>query len=66
MGVLKRVNHSECASPSFAMPKKDKTVRFVNDFRELNKRVKKTPFPIPKIQEMLLKLQGLPMQCPQI
>lgn len=58
MGVLKRVNHSECASPSFTMPKKDRTVRFINDFGELNKRVKRTPYPIPNIQDMLLKLQG--------
>ena len=57
-GVLKRIGHSECASPSFAMLKKDKTVRFTNDFRELNERVKRTPHPIPKIQDMLLKLQG--------
>ena len=58
IGVLKRVNHSEYASPSFIISKKDKTVRFINDFRELNKRVKRTPFPMPKIQEMLLKLEG--------
>jgi len=40
------------------MPKKDRTVRFISDFRELNKRIKRKPFPIPKIQEMLLKLEG--------
>ena len=34
MGVLKRVNRSEHASPSFAIPKKDGTVRFINDFRD--------------------------------
>ena len=38
--------------------KKDKTVRFMCDFGELNKRVKRTPCPIPKIQDALLKLQG--------
>lgn len=56
IGVLKKVNRSEYASPSFIIPKKDDTVRFINDFRELNKRVKRTPYPIPKIQDMLLKL----------
>ena len=35
-----------------------KTVRFINNFRELNKRIKRTPFPIPKISDMLLKLEG--------
>ena len=61
MGVLKRVNCTQWASPSFAIPKKDETVRFVNDFRELNKRVQRTPHPIPKTQDMLLKLEGF--QC---
>ena len=58
VGVLKKVNRSEWAAPSFIIPKKDKTVRFINDFRELNKRIKRKPFPLPKIQELLLKLEG--------
>jgi transposase InsO family protein len=58
IGVLKKVNRSEWAAPSFIIPKKDMTVRFISDFRELNKRIKRTPFPIPKIQELLLKLEG--------
>ena len=57
-GVLKKVNHSEWAAPTFIIPKKDGTVRFISDFRELNKRIKRKPFPIPKIQDMLLKLEG--------
>ena len=28
------------------------------DFRELNKRIKRKPFLIPKIQDLLLKLEG--------
>ena len=39
VGVLKRINHSEWAAPTFIIPKKDKTVRFISDFRELNKRI---------------------------
>ena len=58
IGVLKKVNRSEWAAPSFIIPKKDKTVRFINDFRELNKRIKRMPYPMPKIQDMLLKLEG--------
>ena len=57
-GVLKKINRSEWAAPTFIIPKKDGTVRFISDFRELNKRIKRKPFPIPKIQEMLLKLEG--------
>ena len=48
-GVLKKVNRSEWAAPTFIVPKKDGTVRFISDFRELNKRIKRKPYPIPKI-----------------
>lgn len=58
IGVLKCVNRSEWGSPTFIIPKKDGTVRFITDFRELNKRIKRKPFPLPKIQDLLLKLEG--------
>ena len=58
VGVLKKVNRSEWAAPTFLIPKKDVTVRFISDFRELNKRIKRKPYPIPKIQDLLLKLEG--------
>ena len=58
IGVLKKVNRSEWAAPTFIIPKKNKTVRFISDFRELNKRIKRKPYPIPKIQDMLLNLEG--------
>ena len=58
IGVLKRVNHSEWAAPTFIIPKKDQTVRFISDFRELNKRIVRKPYPIPKIQDLLLNLEG--------
>ena len=58
LGVLKRVNRSEWAAPTFIIPKKDGTVRFISDFRELNKRIKRKPYPIPKIQDLLMKLEG--------
>ena len=61
IGVLKKVNRSEWAAPSFIIPKKDGTVRFINDFRELNKRIRRRPYPIPNIQDMLLNLDGF--QC---
>ena len=56
--ILKKVNRSEWAAPTFIIPKKDGTVRFISDFRELNKRIRRTPYPIPKIQDLLLKLEG--------
>ena len=58
VGVLKKVNRSEWGAPTFIIPKKDGTVRFINDFRELNKRIKRKPYPIPKIQDLLMKLEG--------
>ena len=61
VGVLKRVNRSQWAAPTFLIPKKDGTVRFISDFRELNKRIRRRPYPIPNIQDMLLNLEGF--QC---
>lgn len=58
LGVLRKVNRSRWAAPTFIIPKKDKTVRFISDFRELNKRIKRKPFPLPKIQDLMLKLEG--------
>jgi hypothetical protein len=36
IGVLKKVNRSEWAAPTFIVPKKDGSVQFISDFRELN------------------------------
>ena len=58
LGVLKKVNRSQWGAPTFIIPKKDKTVRFISDFRELNKRIRRTPYPIPKIKDLLLRLEG--------
>ena len=58
IGVLKRINNSQWAAPTFIIPKKNGTVRFISNFRELNKRIKRKPYPIPKIQDLLLKLEG--------
>ena len=57
-GVLEFQPASEWASPSFIIPKKDNTVRFISDFRELNKRLVRKPFPIPKISTVLQELEG--------
>jgi len=40
IGVLRKINRSEWAAPTFIRPKKNKRVRFLSDFRELNKRIK--------------------------
>ena len=64
LGVLKWINDSEWAAPTFIILKKDATVRFFSDFHELNKCIKCKHFPIPKIQDLLLKLEGFSMQHP--
>ena len=46
------------SSPTFIIPKKDCTVRFISDFRELNKCIKRKPYPIPHIQNMLMNMEG--------
>ena len=58
IGVLKKVNHSEWGAPCFIIPKKDNSVRFLTDLRELNKRIKRYPYPLPNIQDLLMKLEG--------
>ena len=57
-GVLRKSNTSEWASPMFTVMKPDTTLRSIADLRELNKRIRRKPFPIPKIQELLHKLKG--------
>ncbi len=58
LGILKCVNCSKWGAPTFIIPKKDLTVPFISDFRELNKRILRKPYPVPNIQDLLLKLEG--------
>ena len=58
LGVLKKINHSEWGAPTFIIPKKDGTVRFISDFQELNKCIKRKPYPVLKVQDLLQKLEG--------
>ena len=48
----------EWAAPTFIVPKKEGTIRFITDFRQLNRALKRKPFPIPNIQDILQKLGG--------
>jgi hypothetical protein len=57
-GVLRKINHSEWGFPSFVIPKSDTSIRSIANLIELNKRIKRKPYPIPKIQDILLKLEG--------
>ena len=55
-GSVERCHESsEWAAPSFIIPKQDGTVRFINDFRELNKMLKRKPYKLPRIQDIVNK-----------
>ena len=56
IGLLTKVEASEWASPSFAIPKKDDRIRFVTDFRILNSMLVRRPFPLPLIHEVIQNL----------
>ena len=56
--VIKKINRSQWGAPTILIPKKDSTVRYIYDFRELNKHILRQPYPIPKIQDLLLRLEG--------
>jgi hypothetical protein len=58
LGVLKWTRADEWAAPTFIIPKKDGSVRFASDFRKLNEWLHREPYPIPKIQDLLHKLEG--------
>jgi hypothetical protein len=57
LGVLERQPASKRALPSFIIPKKDKTVRFLSDFGEVNMRLVRKPFPTPKVSTVLQELE---------
>ncbi len=57
-GVLRKINRSEWAFPMFTILKPDGTLRSLADLRELNLRIRRKPFPLPKITDLLQKLQG--------
>ena len=58
LGVLTKSAGSPWGAPTFIIPKKNKTVRFITDLREVNKRIIRKPFPIPKIGDIMQKLEG--------
>ena len=55
LGVLERAPRSEWISPSFIVPKKDASARFVTDLRAFNASLKRKVYPIPIIQDLLRK-----------
>ena len=59
LGFLEEANDSECGAPSFDQPKaKMNCVRFLSGFQTLNRLLKRKPYTIPKIHEMILNSEG--------
>jgi Reverse transcriptase (RNA-dependent DNA polymerase) len=57
IGVIQLDHNSEWAAPTFIQPKKTGDVRILSDFRKLNEAIVRKPFLLPKISELLQKLQ---------
>eukprot|EP00957_Ditylum_brightwellii_P144765 11026889-Ditylum_brightwellii.AAC.1 len=51
--VLKTNNTSPWAAPLFGIPKKNDQIRLVTDFRKINEAIRRSPHPLPLIQEIL-------------
>ena len=45
--------NSPWAAPTFGVSKKNDGLRIVSDFRKLNEAIKRNPWPMPTIQDML-------------
>jgi transposase InsO family protein len=56
--VLEKAYDSEWAAPTFVKPKKTGDVRILTDFRGLNACLIRTPFPLPKVSDLLQRLTG--------
>jgi hypothetical protein len=48
----------EWACPMFTIAKPDGSLQSLADLREVNKVIKRKPYPIPKILDLLQKLEG--------
>ena len=56
--VTLKLNISEWGSPTFILSNNNGTVRFLTNFIKINQINFIKPFPIPKIQNILLKIEG--------
>ena len=58
--VLEEKNEYRWGAPSFVQPKaKTSKVRSLSEFRNLNRQLKLKPYPITKINEMILNIEGV-------
>jgi hypothetical protein len=62
--VFSRSSDSEWAAPPFIQAKKTGDVRILTHFRRLNAQIKRKPFPLPKISDLVSKLSGFKYAIP--
>ena len=58
--IFEKLSHtkdSPWVSPSFCQVKKTNNIWVVTDFREVNKYIQRKPFPLPRINESLQKIE---------
>ena len=58
LGIWKRVHDSPWTAGTFVQPKKTGDVRVLTDFRKLNEWIVRRPHPLPKISDLLQRLEG--------
>ena len=58
--IIKPAPFTAWGAPCFIVPKKNNTPRLVVDYRRLNQEKISRPFPLPKIQDILLRLGNKP------
>uniref|UniRef100_A0AAV1TBR0 Reverse transcriptase domain-containing protein n=1 Tax=Peronospora matthiolae TaxID=2874970 RepID=A0AAV1TBR0_9STRA len=56
--VLEKIYDSEMASPAFFLKKPNGSLRLLIDFRGLNRFLQRSPYYVPRIREILLRLAG--------
>jgi hypothetical protein len=56
--VFNRSSDYEWAASTFIQAKKIGDVRILTDFRRLNVQIRRKPFPLPKISDLLRTLSG--------
>ena len=59
IGVLSTTQKSQYGTPIFIIPKKEVTMRFILDYHYLNHKIVRNPHPLPRIGEMMQKMEGL-------
>ena len=57
--LVEYCGNSPWAAPTFGVPKKNNEIRIVSDFRKLNDAIKRHPWPMPTIQDMLHQCGGM-------